>query len=101
MTDRPGYLRLYGNCYDLSSPEAPAMLLRKQTAYYQTFETKMTFSPCRIGYESGIVLWWNQYSYATIGVTLVELPGGERVHTVISRSPSGQAGEINVSKHPE
>lgn len=73
------------------------MLLRKQTAYEQTFETEMVFSPSRAGYEAGIVLWWNQYSYATIGVTLVELPSGESVPTVVSRSPSGRAGFVNVS----
>ncbi|KAJ4393154.1 hypothetical protein N0V93_002361 [Gnomoniopsis smithogilvyi] len=96
LSDRPGYLRLYGNCYDLSSPEAPAMLLRKQTAYSQTFETKMAFSPSRIGYEAGMVLWWNQYSYATIGITLAELPSGEKVQTIISRSPTGQAGVMET-----
>lgn len=101
LTDRPGYLRIYGNCYDLSSPEAPAMLLRKQTAYDQTFETTMTFDPSRTGCEAGIVLWWNQYSYATIGMTRLELPGGERAPMVICRSPSGQAGVMSVSKQPD
>lgn len=74
------------------------MLLRKQTAYDQTFETRMTFSPSKPGYEAGLVLWWNQYAYATIGITLVELSGGERVQTVVSRTPTGQAGVSNVSK---
>ncbi|KAL1864315.1 hypothetical protein Daus18300_007738 [Diaporthe australafricana] len=45
LTERPGYLRLWGNCYDLSSPEAPAMLLRKQTSFSQTFEVTMDFRP--------------------------------------------------------
>ncbi|PSR87392.1 beta-xylosidase [Coniella lustricola] len=90
LTTRPGHLRLYGNCYDLSSPEAPAMLLRKQTSYTQTFETKLSFGPSRPGYEAGLVLWWNLFSYATVGLTLVELPGGEQVQTVVRRSRVGK-----------
>lgn len=100
LTERPGFLRLFGNCYDLSSPEAPAMLLRKQSSYAQLFEATMRFSPSRAGYEAGIVLWWNQFSYATVGVTLAELPGGEKVKTVIRRSPTGQAGVMKVSRPP-
>lgn len=73
------------------------MLLRKQTAYDQTLEAVMTFTPSRTGYEAGMVLWWNQYSYATIGVALVELSGGERVHTVTTRCPQGQASVISAS----
>lgn len=97
LEERPGCLRLYGNCYDLSSPESPTMLLRKQTAYAQSFEATMAFEPSKAGYEAGIVLWWNQFSYATIGVALVKLADGEEVQTVVRRSPTGQAGIMNVS----
>lgn len=76
------------------------MLLRKQTAYAQIFQATMEFSPSRAGYEAGVVLWWNQFSHATIGVALVELPGGEKVQTLVRRSPTGQAGVMNVSNHP-
>lgn len=99
LTERPGFLRLLGNCYDLSSPEAPAMLLRKQTTYDQSFSVTLEFNPSRVGYEAGIVLWWNSFSYATVGVTLVELPSGERVHTVVMRIPiAGSPGSASVSK---
>lgn len=98
LTDRPGHLRLYGNCYDLPSPEAPSMLLRKQTAYDQTFAARMEFTPSEPGYEAGMVLWWSQYAYSTIGITLVELHGGQRVQTVVNRTPTGQAGVFNVSR---
>lgn len=74
------------------------MLLRKQTAYHQTFAAKMIFTPSKLAYEAGLVLWWSQYAYATIGITLVELYGGERVQTVVTRGPTGQAGVFNVSR---
>lgn len=64
------------------------MLLRKQTAYEQSFSVTLEFNPSRVGYEAGIVLWWNQYSYATVGITLVELTSGEKVQTVVRRMPA-------------
>lgn len=97
FTERPGYLRLWGNCYDLSSPEAPSMLLRKQTAYLQKFEVTMEFNPQMVGYEAGIILWWSQFSYATMGVTSVVLPSGAKVQTIICRNATGQAGIMKVS----
>jgi beta-xylosidase len=98
LTERPGHLRLYGNCYDLTSPESPALLLRKQAGYTETFRAKMNFNPSRLGYESGVTLWWNQYSFASIGVGIVEPSEGvEAVRTVIARGPTGKNGEPNVS----
>lgn len=72
------------------------MLLRKQTAYDQSFGVTLDFNPSQVGYEAGIVLWWNQDSYATIGVTLIELPSGEKVQTVVRRMPTGSAGSSSV-----
>jgi beta-xylosidase len=98
LTERPGYLRLYGNCYDLSSPEAPAMLLRKQTSYTaEVFQVKMTFNPRKPGYEAGVVLWWNQFSYATVGLTAATDPDAGYAKTVIVRTPTGRPGEMKVS----
>lgn len=97
LTERPGHLRIYGNCYGLSSPEAPAMLLRKQLSYSETFSAKMQFDPSQLGYEAGVVLWWSQYSFASIGVRLAVNDSAESVKTVILREPTGKAGEFNVS----
>ncbi|KAL2126768.1 hypothetical protein VTI74DRAFT_278 [Chaetomium olivicolor] len=98
LTERPGHLRLYGNCYDLTSPESPALLLRKQAGYSETFRARMSFKPSRLGYESGVTLWWNQYSFASIGVGIVEpSEGAEAVRTVIAREPTGKNGELKVS----
>ncbi|KAI1338290.1 glycosyl hydrolase [Xylariaceae sp. FL0016] len=98
LTDRPGHLRLYGNCYSLSSPEAPAMLLRKQTAYSETFEVKLDFNPRKTGYEAGVVLWWNQYSYATIGMTLADGDNPGQTKIAILRRPAGAAIETSRVK---
>ncbi|KAH9892958.1 glycoside hydrolase family 43 protein [Xylariomycetidae sp. FL2044] len=97
LSERPGCLRIYGNCYDLTSPEAPAMLLRKQSSYAETFSAKMQFSPSRPGYEAGVILWWSQYSFATVGITAYELPDGDLVQTVVSRVPTGDAGFLKTT----
>lgn len=58
----------------------------------------MSFQPSRLGYESGVTLWWSQYSFASIGVGVVEaVEGGEAVRTVIAREPTGKSGELKAS----
>lgn len=96
LAERPGWLRLYGSCYNLSSPEAPSMLLRKQTSFLESFHTMLEFSPRKSGYEAGIVLWWSMYAYATIGLTAIEAEDGRLVQTIVCRKPEGHAGKIKV-----
>ncbi|TIC91126.1 Non-reducing end alpha-L-arabinofuranosidase BoGH43B [Colletotrichum higginsianum] len=97
LTERPGHLRLYGNCFDLSSPESPAMLLRKQSSFNEIFRVKMFFKPSRADYESGITVWWSQYSYATVGIGAVQpQDGGPAVPTIVSRQPTGKINELKV-----
>ncbi|KAI1879924.1 hypothetical protein JX265_001545 [Neoarthrinium moseri] len=94
LTEKPGFLRIYGNCYDLTWPEAPAMLLRKQTSYHETFHATMYFDPTQTGYEAGMVLWWSQFSFATIGVTLHGGSEGQGapVRTLVCRRPKVGGG---------
>lgn len=96
LTERPGYLRLYGGCYSLSSPEAPSLLLRKQESFHDVFSAALDFKPSRRGYEAGIAVWWSMYSYASIGITVVN-HDDQPTPTVICRSPTGVAGELNTT----
>lgn len=73
------------------------MLLRKQSSYTETFHAKLQFKPDQTGYEAGVVLWWSQYSYASIGITLLQLPSGDRVRTVACCEPTGEAGVLHRS----
>lgn len=60
----------------------------------------MSFNPSQLGYESGVTMWWHQYSFASIGIGLVEPTeeGAEAVRTVIAREPTGKnGGGIKVS----
>ncbi|KAF5251619.1 hypothetical protein FANTH_3229 [Fusarium anthophilum] len=98
LTEKPGVLRLYGNCYDLTSPEAPAMLLRKQTSYNQVFKTKMEFKPTVRGYEAGVVLWWSQHSYAALGVVTSENYKGKVEAMISYKGASGEADKLKTSE---
>ena len=74
------------------------MLLRKQTSYAgEVFRVKMTFDPRKRGYEAGLVLWWNSYSYGTVGLTAVEGEGTDLAKAVIVRTPTGRPGVMKVS----
>ncbi|KIL94375.1 hypothetical protein FAVG1_02938 [Fusarium avenaceum] len=97
LTERPGVLRLFGNCYDLTSPECPAMLLRKQTSYNQIFRARMEFKPTVRGYEAGVVLWWSQYSYASLGVVASQCDDGKLESKISYKGATGRAGEFTDS----
>ncbi len=49
------------------------------------------------GYKAGLVLWWNQYSHATVTITAVPLGGCKHEMAVVYRKPTGKAGSIAVS----
>jgi beta-xylosidase len=98
LEEHPGYLRLYGSGYGLNSPEAPTMLLRKQMSYSECFQARMTFSPSKEGYEAGLVLWWNQFNFACIGLARFRLHDQtSSVLTIKIRRPTGKAGVVEVS----
>lgn len=68
LAERPNYLRLYGGPYNLSVPACPTMFLRKQTHRFCTWETKLSFLPTSYKTEAGTVLWWNYFTYTSLGV---------------------------------
>ncbi|KAJ5595653.1 hypothetical protein N7450_002111 [Penicillium hetheringtonii] len=68
LTERPNYLRLYGGPYDLSTPACPTLFLRKQIHRECTWETKLSFNPDLEHIEAGTVLWWNYFTYTSLGI---------------------------------
>lgn len=72
------------------------MLLRKQKSFFQTFEATMEFSAQQRGAEAGLLLWWNQFSYATIGVRVGGILSDSGKPQVVCRSPKGRPGEFHV-----
>lgn len=72
------------------------MLLRKQTSFFQTCEVTMEFNAQQVGAEAGLVLWWSQFSYATVGVKLGCTVGDSKKPQIVCRSPKGRPGEFHV-----
>ncbi len=71
------------------------MLLRKQETFSDEFCVELDFKPQRRGYEAGVTIWWNMYSYASIGITAVERDG-KLVQTIVCRTPTSTAGKIKA-----
>ncbi len=69
------------------------MILRKQTAVKQTFCATLEFSPSKMGYEAGIVVWWSMYSYLSIGITNKDTVG----KNIMIRCP-GSISRLGVEK---
>jgi beta-xylosidase len=61
-----------GNSHNLSSPESPALLVRKQTAFRQKWKVLLNFKPKKRGSEAGVVVWLNRYSYCAFGIHVGE-----------------------------
>lgn len=68
ITTDPCRLRLHGGPYNLSIPASPTMFLRKQTFNFCTWETKLSFNPTTELEEAGSVVWWNYFTYSSIGI---------------------------------
>lgn len=99
LTERKNYLRIYGNAYNLTQPVAPSLYLRKQTSLNMVFSTKLEFTPKRIvnaTSEAGVVLWLNEASHQSFGVTLCSDGSGNRC--LVSRIYSGNVYNWTVSQ---
>lgn len=95
LTERRNHLRLWGGPYNLQSLESPTMLLRKQISSRGLWSTHLDFEPSKDSYEAGIVLYWNVYTSASIGVSASRDGSGRR--EIRHRYPTAIPGESMVS----
>lgn len=70
------------------------MLLRKQISMTGTWTTRLDFDPARPSYEAGIVLYWNLYTFASIGIGRTESGDGREIRIT---QPAGEPGTFKVS----
>lgn len=98
LSERKGYLRVYGNAYNLTQPVTPSLYLRKQTSLSTVFSTQLEFTPKKIvnaTSEAGVVLWLSGASHQSLGVTLCSDGSGNRC--LVSRIYSGDVYTWTVS----
>ncbi|KAH0293925.1 hypothetical protein M436DRAFT_71387 [Aureobasidium namibiae CBS 147.97] len=68
LKEREHYLRLWGGPYNLQSLESPTMVLRKQTIARGTWKTTLDFQARYSHCEAGTVVYWNPYTFSSIGI---------------------------------
>ena len=79
LTARPGFLRLNGNSYAVGDRDNPALLLRKQTSYEETFETVLDgFTPATNLTEAGATIFYGDFAHNDIAVTGSADSSGDR-----------------------
>ncbi|KAJ7711985.1 glycoside hydrolase family 43 protein [Mycena metata] len=89
LTARPGYLRLNANAFALGDRDNPALILRKQTSYDETFETAMDFAPRSNLTEAGVTIFYSDLLHDDIGV----VGDGEGERRIVTRT-STQAVQV-------
>ncbi|KAJ7280036.1 glycoside hydrolase family 43 protein [Mycena rebaudengoi] len=78
LAARPGFLRVNANSYALGDRDAPALLLRKQTSYDETFETELEFMPHSNLTEAGVTIFYSDLLHNDIGI-VGDGNGGRRI----------------------
>lgn len=68
LTERPGWLRLYGACYTPDDCDAFTCICRRQQHFDCTFRVKMEFDPQREGEEAGILVRANETHHYECGI---------------------------------
>lgn len=68
LTENPGHLRLFGGAYSLSSPASPTLFLRKQKRRHGIWRTRLSFQVYSVKHEAGTVVYWNYFTWSSIGI---------------------------------
>lgn len=68
LSARPGYLRVNANSFALGDRDNPALLLRKQTSYEETFETELEFAAPTNLTEAGVTIFYSDLLHNDIGI---------------------------------
>ena len=70
LTERPGFLRLYGSEANMSSQDSPAFVGRRQMDFDCAASTRVEFKPNNENEEAGLVVRGNDRHHYDIAVTL-------------------------------
>ncbi|KAF9039529.1 hypothetical protein BDZ89DRAFT_1060972 [Hymenopellis radicata] len=92
LTARRGYLRIKGNAYAPGDRDSPAMFMRKQTSYEQTFEVQLEFSPTSNLTEAGISVLVGDSMHNDIAITGDFAGSGKRYIITRTLRPATQVG---------
>ena len=69
LTERPGWLRLYGSPYTLDDQDSPAFIGRRQQHFNVSVKALLDFRPENVGHEAGLTVLINERHHYEIAVT--------------------------------
>jgi xylan 1,4-beta-xylosidase len=69
LTERPGWLRLYGSPCTLDDQDSPAFIGRRQQHFNVSFKALLDFRPENVGHEAGLTVVMNDRHHYEIAVT--------------------------------
>lgn len=96
LLERKNHLRLWGGPYNLQALESPTMVLRKQNFARGIWETKLDFQAQHKHCEAGTVVYWNSYTFSSIGIC----KGSNGESRVIRFKSPTSPGEFMTTDHP-
>lgn len=72
LTERPGWLRLYGSSLTLDDQDSPAFIGRRQQHFSCKVKALLDFTPQYEGEEAGLVIMANEKHHYEIAITRVD-----------------------------
>lgn len=98
LSERKGYLRIWGNAYNLTDRATPSIYVRKQLSFSTVWSTSLEFFPRENStVEAGVALWLSETSHQTIGLAKCADGSGDRC--VVARAFTGPNNTQEVSIH--
>ncbi len=109
LTERPGWLRLYGSSLTFDDQDSPAFLGRRQQHFSCKVRTLLDFTPQYEGEEAGLVVLANEKHHYEIAVTcidnrrsiIVRRRIGDLVAIVASQIIDDSPVELEIQATPE
>lgn len=95
LTERPGYLRLFGR-ESVGSWFEQALVARRQDSIHCSAETTLTFEPEDIQQFAGLVAYYNRFKFHYLAVTLND--AGDKVLSIISCLDDWPNGNLSIAE---
>jgi len=94
LTDRPGFLRLYGR-ESIGSRFTQSLVARRQQAFRYTAETSIDFAPANFQQAAGLICYYNGAKFHFLHVTKDD--AGRRLQVLSATPENGECSDITES----
>lgn len=94
LTERPGFLRLYGR-ESVGSWFEQALVARRQDSHHCSAETELEFEPDDIQQCAGLIAYYNRFKFHYLAVTRND--AGDKVLSVMSCHDEWPSGRLDIA----